>query len=156
FYTLYRRGSAAVLAARCARAHPSLHSVSGCRVHGLRSCSLHLLHLWPPARGERREGLSMSAPAGNPYNSVVDMQARRFRGAVQARLGLAFDDSQLGYLAAVLQRRLDYHRRPAEAYLTGLECGAFSDEIGALARELTVGETYFFRHAEQFQALANV
>jgi chemotaxis protein methyltransferase CheR len=45
--------------------------------------------------------------------------------------------------------------RPAD-YLEGLDSAASREEVRALARELTVGETYFFRHREQFQALAEV
>jgi chemotaxis protein methyltransferase CheR len=78
----------------------------------------------------------------------------RFRAAVARRLGLQFDDGKLGFLAEVLQRRVD--RRGAADYLAGLEDNPSSDEIGALARELTVGETYFFRNNEQFRALAEV
>jgi chemotaxis protein methyltransferase CheR len=78
----------------------------------------------------------------------------RFRAAVARRLGLQFDDGKLGFLAEVLQRRLE--RRCAADYLAGLEDNPSSDEIGALARELTVGETYFFRNNEQFRALAEI
>ena len=78
----------------------------------------------------------------------------RFRAAVARRLGLQFDDGKLSFLGEVLQRRLG--RRCAYDYLSGLEEAPSSDEIGALARELTVGETYFFRNNEQFRALAEV
>lgn len=78
----------------------------------------------------------------------------RFKAAVAGRLGLQFDDGKLGFLGEVLQRRLG--RRCASDYLSGLEDSPSTDEIGALARELTVGETYFFRNNEQFRALADV
>jgi len=81
-------------------------------------------------------------------------EIERFRAAVARRLGLQFDEGKLGFLAEVLQRRLN--RRSAADYLSDLEAGLSSDEIGALARELTVGETYFFRNNEQFRALAEV
>ncbi len=89
----------------------------------------------------------MNGPAG-----AGDVE--RFRAAVARRLGLQFDDGKLGFLAEVLQRRVE--RRSAADYLAGLEDNPSSDEIGALARELTVGETYFFRNNEQFRALAEV
>ncbi len=85
----------------------------------------------------------------NALAGVADVE--RFRAAVARRLGLQFDDGKLGLLGEVLQRRLG--RRSAFDYLSSLEDSPPSDEIGALARELTVGETYFFRNNEQFRAL---
>jgi chemotaxis protein methyltransferase CheR len=80
----------------------------------------------------------------------------RFRAAIVGRMGLQFDDTRLGFLGEVLQRRLDKLGRPGNAYLDDLEQKPWTDEIGALARELTVCETYFFRNGEQFRALAEV
>jgi chemotaxis protein methyltransferase CheR len=72
-------------------------------------------------------------------------------------MGLQFDDGKLGLLGEVLQRRLDRLGTSSEAYLQRLERDPHSaDEITALAPELTVGETYFFRNIEQFRALAEV
>jgi chemotaxis protein methyltransferase CheR len=80
-----------------------------------------------------------------------------FQSAIVRRLGLRFDDSRLTFLAEVLARRVEVRRLSAGAYLAALmtELEA-SDELSALARDLTVGETYFFRHADQFSALAEV
>jgi chemotaxis protein methyltransferase CheR len=83
-------------------------------------------------------------------------ELKRFREAVAMALGLQFDESRLGMLADVLQRRLDCRGQPCETYLRSLERGATREEARALARELTVGETYFFRNIEQFRALAEV
>ena len=80
----------------------------------------------------------------------------RFRSAIVERIGLQFDDAKLGFLGEVLQRRLDKLGHSSEAYLWGLQRGGASGEITALARELTVNETYFFRNIEQFHALAEV
>lgn len=80
----------------------------------------------------------------------------RFRAAIIAQIGLQFDDAKLGFLGEVLQRRLDKLGRSGDAYLRDLEHQPSSREITALARELTVGETYFFRNREQFRALAEV
>jgi chemotaxis protein methyltransferase CheR len=80
----------------------------------------------------------------------------RFRAAIIQRIGLQFDDAKLGFLGEVLQRRLDRLGRTSDAYLQGLEYQTAGGEISALARELTVGETYFFRNNEQFRALAEV
>jgi chemotaxis protein methyltransferase CheR len=79
------------------------------------------------------------------------VEVERFRAAVVRRLGLQFDDGKLEFLAEVLQRRMSARR--AGDYLSALEEASSADEIGALARELTVGETYFFRNNEQFRAL---
>lgn len=80
-----------------------------------------------------------------------------FQDAIAKRLGLRFDDNRLTFLAEVLSRRVTSRRLSAGAYLAALvtELEA-SDELSALARELTVGETYFFRHADQFQAFREV
>ncbi len=78
----------------------------------------------------------------------------RFRGAIVRRLGLQFDDSKTAFLAEVLQRRLDAVGRGAARYLDELERGASSGEVGALAAELTVPETYFFRNRAHFDALS--
>jgi chemotaxis protein methyltransferase CheR len=84
----------------------------------------------------------------------VDLE--RFRAAIVDRIGLQFDDAKLGFLGEVLQRRLDKLGHSSEAYVWGLRRGMANGEIAALARELTVGETYFFRNIEQFHALAEV
>jgi chemotaxis protein methyltransferase CheR len=78
----------------------------------------------------------------------------RFRTAVARALGLQFDDGKLGFLAGVLERRLAATRLDAAPYLDRLGKGQDAREIAALAPELTVSETYFFRHAAQFRALA--
>jgi chemotaxis protein methyltransferase CheR len=52
----------------------------------------------------------------------------------------------------VLRRRLSANGQPCPAYLLRLESGPKA-ELAALSTELTVGETYFLRHIEQFQAL---
>lgn len=82
--------------------------------------------------------------------------AERFRTVLGQRIGLLFDDAKLGYLGTVLQRRIEKRGRDSAAYLWELEHEPSHGEISALARELTVGETYFFRNHEQFRALAEV
>jgi chemotaxis protein methyltransferase CheR len=87
---------------------------------------------------------------------IASGDLERFRSAVTRRLGLQFDDSKLGFLAEVLQRRLGKLRRSSDGYLEGLERDPAGSEVGALAGELTVAETYFFRNDEQFRALAEI
>jgi chemotaxis protein methyltransferase CheR len=79
----------------------------------------------------------------------------RFRGNVARLLGLQFDENRLGSLAEVLERLIS--GSSAEPYLQRLDGAApSSEEARVLARELTVGETYFFRNADQFQAFVEV
>jgi chemotaxis protein methyltransferase CheR len=86
----------------------------------------------------------------------VDVEC--FRSLVAQRLGLYFEDAKLGFLADVLQRRME-----------GARCDLFSsyqkriaspaheqEELCALAEQLTVNETYFFRYADHFRAFAEV
>jgi chemotaxis protein methyltransferase CheR len=80
-------------------------------------------------------------------------QVERFRVLVASHLGLQFDDSKLDWLADVLRRRMECNGVPAEAYLARLAAGPSRNELGGLAQELTVGETYFFRNIDQFHAL---
>lgn len=90
----------------------------------------------------------------NPALGHMDLA--RFGAAVAARIGLDFDETRFGFLGEVLARRLAALGRTPAAYLARLEAGDTAEELGALARELTVGETYFFRNREQFQALAEI
>ena len=78
----------------------------------------------------------------------------RFRGAILRGMGLQFDDSKLSLLSTVLGRRLAKRHADRQHYLAELESGAPAEEWSALAEELTVTETYFFRNRDQLDALA--
>ena len=80
----------------------------------------------------------------------------RFRAAVGRRLGLYFEDGKLAFLADTLRQRLKATGRTSEVYLTRLDAEPARDEIGILARDLTVSETYFFRNIDHFRAIAEV
>ena len=78
-----------------------------------------------------------------------------FRGLVAERLGLHFEDGKLDFLADVLRQRMEatgcdhfssYHDRihPRSA--------CESEEMRAVAEQLTVCETYFFRYPDHFRA----
>ena len=82
-------------------------------------------------------------------------RAERLRAVVARRLGLAFDETRSTFLEEVLGRGARQAGRDVEAYLALLEAGPQA-ELRALAPELTVGETYFFRNVDQFRALADV
>ena len=77
----------------------------------------------------------------------------QFRAAVARALGLQFDETRSSFLEEVLRRRLDLDRGSSAEYFARLEADP-SSELRELARELTVGETYFFRNSDQFRALA--
>jgi chemotaxis protein methyltransferase CheR len=83
-------------------------------------------------------------------------ELEQFREAVGRVLGLQFDDSKLSQLADVFRRRLETTRLTAAAYLRAFESGALEAEITALVPDLTVAETYFFRHGDQYRAFAEV
>jgi chemotaxis protein methyltransferase CheR len=75
-----------------------------------------------------------------------------FRTAVQRNLGLRFDDDARRHLETVLRRRIAATRLTCAGYLQLLETDP-GRELTVLGSELTVGETYFLRHVEQFRAL---
>lgn len=103
---------------------------------------------------------ALLAPHGAPPGEgPATPQVERFRRLVTRHLGLRFDDDKLGWLGQVLQRRMAATPLEGEAYLAQLEAPAGAGtqdprcELAALAQELTVVETYFFRNREQFLAL---
>ncbi len=85
--------------------------------------------------------------------AALPEQVERFRGLIADRLGLQFEDARTAWLAEVLDRRADASGVAAEPYLARLQAALPPAELAALAHELTVGETYFFRNIEQFAAL---
>jgi chemotaxis protein methyltransferase CheR len=87
---------------------------------------------------------------------VLGSDVERFREIVGSRLGLHFDDTRLGQLAEVLERRLESTGEPAATYLGRLGPLSLDGDVRVLAGELTVSETYFFRNIEQFRALSEI
>lgn len=75
----------------------------------------------------------------------------RLRSVLAARFGLHFDARQDDWLTSAL-RRLAGTAGPAR-HLKQLEQHPTRAQLDALAAEVTVGETFFFRHPEQFDAL---
>jgi chemotaxis protein methyltransferase CheR len=88
--------------------------------------------------------------------SASRLDVVRFRAAIIQQIGLQFDDSKLEFLSEVLERRLTKLGHSSDTYLRSLECRPSEGEFPTLARELTVGETYFFRNIEQFHVLSDV
>jgi chemotaxis protein methyltransferase CheR len=83
-------------------------------------------------------------------------EPQRFRGWIAQRLGLHFDDTKLEFLAEVLDRCADEKGLALRSYLDRLEGPDIQAELRTLVLELTVPETYFFRHIDQFRAFADV
>lgn len=84
----------------------------------------------------------------------ADVEA--FRGVVERAVGLHFDDSRRATLADLFARRLAARKLSPSAYLMELAAGQAPAEWRELARELTVNETYFFRHLDQLRAFVDV
>ena len=82
-----------------------------------------------------------------------DAQFGRLKALVIEATGMAFYADKDEELARIVQSRLSE---------TGIEdCSAYIDHLGGeemdlLVAELTIGETYFFRHKEQFDAFRDV
>jgi chemotaxis protein methyltransferase CheR len=80
----------------------------------------------------------------------------RFRSLLTLRTGLFFDETRLRFLQELLERRLAGFAGDVADYLAALEDPATTAEVLALAEEITVGESYFFRHTDQLRAYAEV
>jgi chemotaxis protein methyltransferase CheR len=82
----------------------------------------------------------------------------QFRTIVAGRLGLQYEDGKLDYLAEVARRRMELVGSTRfESYLERLiSSPKGSEEFRALAEQLTVNETFFFRNADNFRAFAEI
>lgn len=88
--------------------------------------------------------------------AVSRSELDRFRSAIIDRIGLQFDHTRSDFLGGVLERRSALLGHSRDSYLTTLERQSSRAELHALARELTVCETHFYRNIEQFRALAEI
>ena len=86
--------------------------------------------------------------------ALHEADVERFRAQVARCFGLDFDDGKLAFLAEVLRQRLVAGDNP---FGSGDErpSGA-CEKLAALAEDLTVSETYFFRNIEQFRVLGEI
>ena len=80
-------------------------------------------------------------------------QLRRFVDAVERWFGIRLGDRPTA-AADIVSRRAAARRESEAAYVLRID-DADARELRALAAEVSVGETYFFRHVEQFQAFAD-
>ena len=94
-----------------------------------------------------------------PVPSPTDIE--QFRTIVTSQLGLQYEDAKLDYLADVMRQRVQSLGRARfdsySAYLGQLHAPPkVSAEWRVLAEKLTVNETFFFRNADNFHALAEI
>jgi chemotaxis protein methyltransferase CheR len=88
--------------------------------------------------------------------TVERAELERFRTIVCDLLRLQFDSGKMEFLGDALRQRLNARRMSAGAYLAEMGSGNAREELRALASQLTVTETYFFRTPDHFGALARV
>lgn len=92
--------------------------------------------------------------APRPLSLAADEPFQRLKRAVIARTGHFYYADKDEVLWDRVQRRLLAVRdRDVAAYLQRLEGDDGQAEWAALETEITIGETFFFRYAEQFRAL---
>jgi chemotaxis protein methyltransferase CheR len=94
-----------------------------------------------------------------PIPALAEIE--QFRSTVTCHLGLQYEDAKLDYLADVIRQRMQSVGRArfesCPAYLGHLNASPRgSAEWRALAEQLTVNETFFFRNTENFRALAEI
>jgi chemotaxis protein methyltransferase CheR len=87
---------------------------------------------------------------------TASAEVTRFRELLATALGWTFDDNECSHLDDVLGNRSGQHGLSQAAYLSRLAASAWEAELTALVQELSINETYFYRHSEQFRALAEV
>lgn len=90
---------------------------------------------------------------------LVKNDIEQFRSILTCHLGLQFEDEKLDYLADVMLQRMHSVGRArfesCSAYIAHLYASPkASAEWRALAEQLTVNETFFFRNSDNFLALA--
>jgi chemotaxis protein methyltransferase CheR len=85
---------------------------------------------------------------------VADPFFSRLKTLVIEDTGMAFYQDKDEDLARIAGERMDaLGIRDCASYLELLASGPGEGEMASLVSELTIGETYFFRHREQFDAL---
>ncbi|MNK57183.1 putative biofilm formation methyltransferase WspC [compost metagenome] len=78
-----------------------------------------------------------------------------FRQLVAGHLGMTLADVPKDTLASLVAEQAHAHGETPDAYLERLK-RADGEAWKAMAERLTIGETYFYRHPEQFRAFAQV
>ncbi len=84
---------------------------------------------------------------------IASHALQRFRNLISDQTGLALDDDKDALLSQLIRERARRLDLDPEAYCAWAE-QRLQQEIGAIADQLTVSETYFFRNGPHFEALA--
>ena len=88
--------------------------------------------------------------------TVHRADVEKFRAFVSRRVGPHFEDDKLEYLTDVLRQRMQASGCPGfGAYEVWLDQNLHK-EMRALAEQLTIAETYFFRYWDHFRAFVEV
>lgn len=77
----------------------------------------------------------------------------RFRELLARRFGWTYDDRDGEQLGELLDERARHAGMTVGDYLNRLTARQWTDEFTELIERLSITETYFFRHGEQFRAL---
>lgn len=84
---------------------------------------------------------------------TAELPLTRFRGILERRLGWTTTDTEAVPILPVLAERAAARHLSENDYLTRLAGRDWPDETAVLAERLSITETYFFRHGDQFRAL---
>ncbi|GAA0568724.1 protein-glutamate O-methyltransferase CheR [Paractinoplanes ferrugineus] len=84
---------------------------------------------------------------------TTEAEIGRFRELLARSLGWTFSDRDARQLGPLLADRAHTHRMSRTEYVNRLAARPWNDELVELIEQLSITETYFFRHGEQFRAL---
>jgi chemotaxis protein methyltransferase CheR len=84
---------------------------------------------------------------------MTEQDVTRFRELLSRWLGWTFAESDSAQLGRLLDDRATAHRLSRLDYLNRLGARPWHTEVTELIERLSITETYFFRHGEQFRAL---
>ncbi|WP_312034232.1 CheR family methyltransferase [Actinoplanes sp. TBRC 11911] len=91
---------------------------------------------------------------GRGGRAVTEAGVSRFREVLGKSLGWSFADADAAALAALIGERAALHGMSGADYVIRLAAREWPAETSYLVERLSITETYFFRHGEQFRALA--
>jgi chemotaxis protein methyltransferase CheR len=95
----------------------------------------------------------MNAPSAARPSRLSDRDFRRAGELFGARCGLRFHDGNREVLEEGLLRAATMEKNSPTELLTRLEQAPNDALMQAVVRHVTIGETYFFRHPEHFEAV---
>src|SRR5256714_15010651 len=87
---------------------------------------------------------------------ISDEEFRRAGALVGARCGLRFDEANRPILEQGLERAAQGEQTPPSELLDRLQSAPSDALVQSVLRQVTIGETYLFRHPEHFAAVRDV